>query len=151
VSIKESSVAKLGSVCRRVYRIFSHAYFHHRTIFDEFEVMLYNTKFITPARTCAWEREILYLYMFIIFFTHTQGNYLSMCPSLSASLAGVTLLSSACRTHLLVVQSEGQWPIHITISLQYCPNKSLNSYCDASLCIMCLSNTIPNSYHHIKH
>lgn len=37
VSIKESSVAKLGSVCRRVYRIFSHAYFHHRAIFDEFE------------------------------------------------------------------------------------------------------------------
>lgn len=37
VSIKESSVAKLGSVCRRVYRIFSHAYFHHRVIFDEFE------------------------------------------------------------------------------------------------------------------
>ncbi len=37
VSIKESSVAKLGSVCRRVYRIFSHAYFHHRQIFDEFE------------------------------------------------------------------------------------------------------------------
>lgn len=37
VSIKESSVAKLGSVCRRVYRIFSHAYFHHRAIFDDFE------------------------------------------------------------------------------------------------------------------
>nr|CAG4646491.1 EOG090X0BA8 [Macrothrix elegans] len=37
VSIKESSVAKLGSVCRRVYRIFSHAYFHHRNLFDEFE------------------------------------------------------------------------------------------------------------------
>ncbi|XP_037285725.2 MOB-like protein phocein isoform X2 [Rhipicephalus microplus] len=37
VSIKESSVAKLGSVCRRVYRIFSHAYYHHRTTFDEFE------------------------------------------------------------------------------------------------------------------
>ena len=37
VTIKESSVAKLGSVCRRVYRIFSHAYYHHRTIFDEFE------------------------------------------------------------------------------------------------------------------
>ena len=38
VSIKDSSVAKLGSVCRRVYRIFSHAYFHHRSIYDEFEV-----------------------------------------------------------------------------------------------------------------
>lgn len=37
VSIKESSVTKLGSVCRRVYRIFSHAFFHHRSIFDEFE------------------------------------------------------------------------------------------------------------------
>ncbi|XP_077977938.1 MOB-like protein phocein isoform X2 [Glandiceps talaboti] len=37
VSIKESSVAKLGSVCRRIYRIFSHAYFHHRTLFDEYE------------------------------------------------------------------------------------------------------------------
>lgn len=38
VCIKESSVNKLGSVCRRVYRIFSHAYFHHRTLFDEYEV-----------------------------------------------------------------------------------------------------------------
>lgn len=38
VSIKESSVAKLGSVCRRIYRIFSHAYFHHRQIFDKYEV-----------------------------------------------------------------------------------------------------------------
>lgn len=37
VTIKESSVAKLGSVCRRVYRIFSHAYFHHKQLFDEFE------------------------------------------------------------------------------------------------------------------
>lgn len=40
VSIKESSVAKLGSVCRRIYRIFSHAYFHHRQIFDKYEVSL---------------------------------------------------------------------------------------------------------------
>lgn len=38
MSIKESSVAKLGSVCRRIYRIFSHAYFHHRQIFDKYEV-----------------------------------------------------------------------------------------------------------------
>lgn len=30
-------MAKLGSVCRRVYRIFSHAYFHHRQIFETFE------------------------------------------------------------------------------------------------------------------
>lgn len=37
VTIKESSVTKLGSVCRRVYRIFSHAFFHHRSIFDDFE------------------------------------------------------------------------------------------------------------------
>ncbi|VEL32199.1 unnamed protein product [Protopolystoma xenopodis] len=37
VSMKESSIAKLGSVCRRVYRIFSHAYYHHRVLFDDFE------------------------------------------------------------------------------------------------------------------
>jgi hypothetical protein len=37
VSIKENSVNKLGSVCRRVYRIFSHAYYHHRPLFDDFE------------------------------------------------------------------------------------------------------------------
>lgn len=30
-------MAKLASICRRVYRIFSHAYFHHRQIFDAFE------------------------------------------------------------------------------------------------------------------
>lgn len=44
VTIKESSVAKLGSVCRRVYRIFSHGYFHHRSIFDEFESSSYLCK-----------------------------------------------------------------------------------------------------------
>lgn len=39
VNIKESSVAKLGSVCRRVYRIFSHAYYHHQNIYNKFEVI----------------------------------------------------------------------------------------------------------------
>jgi hypothetical protein len=47
VSIKESSVAKLGSVCRRVYRIFSHAYFHHRQIFDDFEAKTFLCKRFT--------------------------------------------------------------------------------------------------------
>jgi len=37
ISIKETSIAKLGSVCRRIYRIFSHAFYHHRTIYDDFE------------------------------------------------------------------------------------------------------------------
>ncbi|KAH8875127.1 MOB kinase activator-like 4 [Schistosoma japonicum] len=37
VSIKVTSVNRLDSVCRRVYRIFSHAYYHHREIFDAFE------------------------------------------------------------------------------------------------------------------
>lgn len=37
VNIKEISISKLGSVARRVYRIFSHAFFHHRKLFDEFE------------------------------------------------------------------------------------------------------------------
>ncbi|KAF7629208.1 hypothetical protein Mgra_00009271 [Meloidogyne graminicola] len=37
ITIKESSIAKIGSICRRIYRIFSHAYFHHRTLFNIFE------------------------------------------------------------------------------------------------------------------
>jgi hypothetical protein len=37
VSIRDASLQKLNSVCRRVYRIFSHAFYHHRTIYDEFE------------------------------------------------------------------------------------------------------------------
>ncbi len=37
VSIKENSVQKLSSIARRVYRIFSHAYYHHRELFDKFE------------------------------------------------------------------------------------------------------------------
>ena len=41
VSIKENSVQKLSSIARRVYRIFSHAYFHHRELFDDFEESTY--------------------------------------------------------------------------------------------------------------
>ncbi|KAI6235627.1 hypothetical protein M3Y95_00071800 [Aphelenchoides besseyi] len=41
VSLKDTSLTKIGSVCRRVYRIFSHAYFEHRKLFDEFEAESY--------------------------------------------------------------------------------------------------------------
>ena len=37
VSIRENSVQKLSSIARRIYRIFSHAYYHHRELFDKFE------------------------------------------------------------------------------------------------------------------
>ncbi|XP_035785718.1 MOB kinase activator-like 4 [Anopheles aquasalis] len=63
VSIKESSVAKLGSVCRRVYRIFSHAYFHHRRIFNEFEeetsLCLRFTNFVTKYTLMSKENLIV--------------------------------------------------------------------------------------------
>lgn len=41
VTVKESSVQRLSSVARRVYRIFSHAYYHHRKLYDEFEEETY--------------------------------------------------------------------------------------------------------------
>ncbi|KAK0160355.1 hypothetical protein PV328_007775 [Microctonus aethiopoides] len=63
VSIKESSVAKLGSVCRRVYRIFSHAYFHHLTIFDPFEHETYLcrrfTAFVTKYKLMSRDNLIV--------------------------------------------------------------------------------------------
>ena len=37
VSLKLASVSKLGSVSRRIYRIFSHAYYHHKPVFLDFE------------------------------------------------------------------------------------------------------------------
>merc|ERR1711981_206291 len=36
-AVKEAAVQKLGNICRRVYRIFAHAYYQHRSIYDEFE------------------------------------------------------------------------------------------------------------------
>jgi len=37
VNIKSSSLQKLPSLTRRIYRIFAHAFFQHRETFDEFE------------------------------------------------------------------------------------------------------------------
>ncbi|CAG0914280.1 unnamed protein product [Notodromas monacha] len=61
ISIKESSVSKLGSVCRRVYRIFSHAYFHHRTIFDDYEAQTHLCKRFTlyVTRYCLMSKDNL--------------------------------------------------------------------------------------------
>ncbi|EFX90204.1 MOB-like protein phocein [Daphnia pulex] len=75
ISIKESSVAKLGSVCRRVYRIFSHAYFHHRNLFDEFENETFLcrrfTEFVTKYNLMS--KEIL----IVPIFEETEtGNFI---------------------------------------------------------------------------
>ena len=63
VSIKENSVQRLSSVARRVYRIFSHAYFHHRTLFDEFEGETYLckrfTRYVTKYELMSAENLIV--------------------------------------------------------------------------------------------
>jgi Mob1/phocein family len=50
-------------VCRRVYRIFSHAYFHHRLIFNEFEektsLCLRFTHFVTKYDLMSKENLIV--------------------------------------------------------------------------------------------
>merc|ERR1712071_192519 len=43
-TVKDQSVQKLGNICRRIYRLFAHAYYQHRSIYDEFER---NTKLCT--------------------------------------------------------------------------------------------------------
>uniref|UniRef100_A0A1I7WSZ8 Mob1/phocein family protein n=1 Tax=Heterorhabditis bacteriophora TaxID=37862 RepID=A0A1I7WSZ8_HETBA len=53
----ESSLSKLGSVCRRVYRIFSHAYFHHKKLFDDFE---------GETHLCKRFRIICFIFIFYI-------------------------------------------------------------------------------------
>jgi hypothetical protein len=48
-------------------------------------------------------------------------------------------------------QSRGQKPIHSIISIQYCPSKSLNTYCEVSLWVMCLSTITPIPCYCIKY
>ena len=36
-TIKEGSISKLGNICRRVYRVFAHAYYQHKKVYDQFE------------------------------------------------------------------------------------------------------------------
>jgi hypothetical protein len=38
ISIPPGSVKHFQSIARRLYRIFAHAWFHHRAVFDSFEV-----------------------------------------------------------------------------------------------------------------
>ena len=38
LQIKSSSLKNFDSIVRRLYRFFSHTYFHHRDIFQDFEV-----------------------------------------------------------------------------------------------------------------
>lgn len=57
--IKESSIQRLSSVARRVYRIFAHTYFHHRSLFDEFEAETHLcrrfTRFVTKYELMSKE------------------------------------------------------------------------------------------------
>lgn len=41
ISIPEPSLKHFQSVARRLYRIFAHAYFHHREVYEYFEVRIY--------------------------------------------------------------------------------------------------------------
>ena len=45
--IKQSQIKHLQSLMRRLYRLFSHTYFHHKDIFDEFESQMFLCKRFT--------------------------------------------------------------------------------------------------------
>lgn len=76
VSIKESSVAKLGSVCRRIYRIFSHAYFHHRQIFDKYEVSPFRT--VKCVEKLSWlDKNPRYMWTNGIWVNYCEQGILS--------------------------------------------------------------------------
>ncbi len=61
--IKETSVQRLSPVARRVYRIFAHTYYHHRTLFDEFEAETHLcrrfTRFVTKYELMSPENLIV--------------------------------------------------------------------------------------------
>lgn len=37
-TIQPKAAQQFGNIARRLYRVFAHAYYHHRSVFDEFEV-----------------------------------------------------------------------------------------------------------------
>jgi len=45
--IKQSDSATFSNISRRIYRIFAHAYFHHREVFDQFEEETHSTERFT--------------------------------------------------------------------------------------------------------
>ena len=53
ITIKETSIPRLSSVARRIYRIFSHAYFHHRALYDQFEVSWSENDMVEAHYTCC--------------------------------------------------------------------------------------------------
>ncbi|KAI8924262.1 Mob1/phocein [Entophlyctis helioformis] len=46
VSVPETSLKQLHNIARRLYRIFAHAWYHHREIFGEFEVSAWSARFM---------------------------------------------------------------------------------------------------------
>ena len=52
VSIDKSSCKILEGIIRRLYRFFSHCYFHHRAIFDEFEKEMFLCQRFTEYIKC---------------------------------------------------------------------------------------------------
>ena len=83
-------MAKLGSVCRRVYRIFSHAYFHHRSIFDDFENETFLcrrfTQFVTKYNLMPKDNIIVPILEEII----AAGAAIASTPATGGAITGTT-------------------------------------------------------------
>lgn len=96
VTVKENSVQKLGSVCRRLYRIFSHAYYHHFQVYEEFEDEFHLckrfSKFVTMYELMPREHLIV----------PTDGSRplspLEPTPSASAASVGASAGAEAAAT-----------------------------------------------------
>lgn len=46
ISMPEGSVKHFQNIARRLYRIFAHAYYHHRELFEEFEVSCHHDQLL---------------------------------------------------------------------------------------------------------
>ncbi|KAK3805490.1 MAG: Mob1/phocein [Benniella sp.] len=55
ICVPEGAIKNFQSIARRSYRIFAHAYFHHRDIFDAFEA---SSRYTQSAETSLYERFV---------------------------------------------------------------------------------------------
>lgn len=63
-NVRENSITKLANICRRIYRLWTHAYYQHRKVYDEFEARTNLCQRFT--RFCLEYKMITDLQLFII-------------------------------------------------------------------------------------
>lgn len=71
ISVPEPSLKHFQSIARRLYRIFAHAYFHHREIYESFEVSIQCDMVLSYFTNYIIRTKLIYMRDFCCFLKRT--------------------------------------------------------------------------------